>query len=71
MDTYDTGRSFLRVPAKLNRNTAQDPEKIKMLISTERVADLVLLRIDEMETKDAAQPLAAPESGTASLNRCG
>ena len=71
METYDTGRSFLRVPAKLTRNTAQDPEKIKMLISTERVADLILLRIDEMETKDAAQPLAAPESGTASLNRCG
>jgi hypothetical protein len=67
METYSTGRSFLRVPATLNRNTPQDPEKIKLLISTERLADLVLLRIDEIETKDAPQQLAARGSGTASL----
>ena len=53
METYGTGRSFLRVPATLNRNTPQDPKKIKLLISTERLDDLVLLRIDEMEAKDA------------------
>jgi len=70
METHGTGRSFLRVPATLNRKTPQDPEKIKLLISTERLADLVLLRIDEMEAKDAAQPLAAPDSVTSSLKRC-
>ena len=58
METHGTGRSFLRVPATLNRNTPQDPKKIKLLISTERLADLVLLRIDEMEAKDAGHPLA-------------
>ena len=54
METHSTGRSCLRVPAMLYRNTPEDPEKIKLLISTERLADLVLLRIDEMEAKDAA-----------------
>ncbi len=52
METHRTGRSFLRVPATLNRNDPQDPEKIKLLISTERVLDLVLLRIDEMEANN-------------------
>jgi hypothetical protein len=49
METHGTGRSFLRVPATLNKNTPQDPEKVKLLISTERLADLVLLRIDQIE----------------------
>lgn len=48
METYGTGRSILRIPAILNRNTPEDPEKIRFLISTERIADLVLLQIDEM-----------------------
>ena len=54
-ETYGTGRSLLRVPATLYRNTQRDPEKIKLLISTERFDDLVLMRIDEMEAQDAAQ----------------
>jgi PAS domain-containing protein len=49
METHGTGRSYLRIPATLNRNTPEDPEKIKLLISTERLADLVLLRIDQIE----------------------
>ena len=48
METYGTGSGFLRVPATLNRNTPEDPERIKLLISTERAADLVLLRIDKI-----------------------
>jgi len=48
METHGTGRSLLRVPARLNRNDPQDPEKIRLLISTERLSDLVLLRIDKM-----------------------
>jgi PAS domain-containing protein len=55
MQTYETGRSFLKVPATLNRNAPEDPEKMNLLISTERLADLVLLRIDKIEAKDGAQ----------------
>ena len=58
METHGTGRSLLRVPATLYRNTPEDPEKIKLLISTERLADLILLRIDEMQTRYAAHPVA-------------
>ena len=60
METHETGRSLSRVPAMLNRNTPEDPEKIKLLISTERLADLILLRIDEMQTTYAAQLAAGP-----------
>ena len=54
MATFGTGRSCLKVPATLNRKNPEDPEKIKMLISTEKLDDLVLLRIDKIELKDAA-----------------
>jgi transcriptional regulator with PAS, ATPase and Fis domain len=58
MQTYETGKSFLRVPATLNRNTPEDSEKMNLLISTERLAELVLLRIDKLEANDAAQQTA-------------
>jgi PAS domain-containing protein len=61
METHGTGRGFLRVPATLNRNTPGDSEKIKLLISTERIADVVLLRIDELEAQVAAEPVAEPD----------
>ena len=67
MKTHGTGRGFLNVPATLNRNNPEDPKKIKLLISTERLADMVLLRIDEMEAKDTTQPLAAPGGGLSSV----
>jgi len=69
MRTHETGRSFLRVPTTLNQNNSEHPKETKLLISTERLADLVLLRIDEMETRDEAQPLSAYDSDTSSLNR--
>ena len=53
MQTYETGRSFFRVPAVLNRDTPKEPDKTSLLISTERLADVVLLRIDKIEAKDA------------------
>jgi len=56
MQTYGTGRPFQRVPAKVNRNSPQEAEKMHLLISTERLADLVLLRIDKKEAQDADQP---------------
>jgi hypothetical protein len=52
METYDTGRSLFRVPATLCRNIPEDPEIIKLLISTEKLADIVLLRIDKIEVED-------------------
>jgi nitrogen-specific signal transduction histidine kinase len=60
METHGTGRSFLRVPATLNTGALQEPEKIKLLISTEKIAELVLLRIDEMEAQKEAPPAEPP-----------
>ena len=48
METFETGKSLLRVPATLNQNSPVAPEKINLLISTEKFADFVLLRVDEM-----------------------
>ena len=48
METYGTGKSFLRVPATLNQNSPEDPKETDLLISTERIAELVLLRIDKI-----------------------
>jgi PAS domain-containing protein len=48
METYGTGKSFLRVPATLNQNSPEDPKETNLLISTERIAELVLLRIDKI-----------------------
>jgi hypothetical protein len=55
METYETGRSFRKVPATLDRNCSEDSGEMNLLISTERLADLVLLRIDKLEAKDATQ----------------
>ena len=70
METHETGKSLLRVPAKLKRNIAQDLTDIKLLISTERVGDVVLLRIDEMKAEDASKPPTESESGTDSPDTC-
>ena len=55
MQTHGTGRTFMRVPATLNQNTPEEPQKVNLLISTERLADLVLLRIDKLEANGAAR----------------
>lgn len=49
LDTIQNGHSYLRAPAYLTRGTLDDSQDIRFLISTEKVADSVLLRIDEME----------------------
>jgi hypothetical protein len=46
METFDTEESKLKVPAILNRGNVGAPEQLQSLISTERVGDVVLLRID-------------------------
>ncbi|MBI5725500.1 MAG: hypothetical protein HZA50_16200 [Planctomycetes bacterium] len=49
LDTYATGKGFLKRPVILNQNTPEDPQKINMFISTEKVGNIVFMRIDEME----------------------
>jgi PAS domain-containing protein len=48
MAPLDTGESFSRVPATLRRHTPEDPQDVRFLISTEKVADTVLLRVDQV-----------------------
>lgn len=46
--TFETGRSLRQVPAFLNRQNRNSIHRIDFLISTEKVDDMVLLRIDEV-----------------------
>ena len=46
MYTFDTGQSCLNRPAYLNRTAADGVEKLELFISTEKVGEVVLLRID-------------------------
>jgi PAS domain-containing protein len=55
METYETGKSFQKVPATLDRSCSEDAGETDLLISTERLADVVLLRIDKLEAKHAAR----------------
>ena len=48
MDTNETGQSHARVPAVLNWESANETRRIPFLISTEKVQDVVLLRIDRV-----------------------
>lgn len=48
MKTYETGKTFLNTPAILNHGDSVNPQKIPLCISTEKMGNLVLLRIDEM-----------------------
>lgn len=48
MSTFQTGEGYLRIPAFLMRGTPDDTYEIQFLISTEKVADVVLLRIDKV-----------------------
>jgi hypothetical protein len=47
-DTLLIGNSHLRTPAYLTQGTIDDNQEIKYLISTEKVAGVVLLRIDNI-----------------------
>jgi PAS domain-containing protein len=48
METFSTGRSLLHVPAYLNRRTDDGTARIRFLISTQKVEDTVLLRVDQV-----------------------
>jgi hypothetical protein len=47
-DTMKTGVSYFHTPAYLCQGTPEDNQEIKFLISTERISDIVLLRIDKV-----------------------
>ena len=44
--TMETGASLTRVPAVLNCGQVSGPEKVSLYISTEKMGNIVLLRID-------------------------
>ena len=48
MDTFQSGKSHLKTPACLCRGTPDHCTIIDILISTEKIRDVVLLRIDKM-----------------------
>jgi transcriptional regulator with PAS, ATPase and Fis domain len=48
METFNTGQSLLRVPAYLDRRTDDGVVRIRFQISTQKVEDTVLLRIDQV-----------------------
>ena len=47
-DTFTTGRSHLRVPAYLRRRRNEGAVTVSLLITTEKVGGVVLLRIDHV-----------------------
>jgi hypothetical protein len=53
LDTHATGRSFERVPACQDIQLPDEVKTLNIAVSTEKVGDFVLLRIDDME--DAVQ----------------
>lgn len=48
MDTFLSGNSHLKTPAYLFRGTPEKNQEIQLLISTEKVKEVVLLRIDKI-----------------------
>lgn len=48
MDTMQSNKSHLNVPAGLSRGTTDKYDEIQLFISTEKVKDVVMLRIDKI-----------------------
>ena len=48
MDTFETGKSRIKVPAYPDIQTPSGVQNIRFLISTEKAENFVLLRIDEI-----------------------
>lgn len=61
MDTMETGRSHLHTPAYLHHGTPENFRRVDYFISTEKVGDAVLLRIDEATPAERC-PLPSCES---------
>lgn len=52
MDTFKSGKSYLKTPAGLCRGTPDKYQEIQFIISTEKVKDVVLLRIDKVDSNE-------------------
>jgi hypothetical protein len=50
MRTFETGQSQSKVPAVLNHGDADEPTSVHLTITTVKVNNIVLLRVDEMAT---------------------
>lgn len=48
MDTLHTGISHLKIPAGLSHGTTDNCAQMQLLISTEKINDVVMLRIDSI-----------------------
>jgi len=48
METHATGKSFLRQPAYQDIDAADGVKRMRYLISTEKVGEIIFVRIDEM-----------------------
>jgi PAS domain-containing protein len=48
-DTFDSGTSYVHVPAYQDIRTPNEIKQIRFLISAEKAGDFVILRIDEMQ----------------------
>jgi hypothetical protein len=51
--TFETGESCIRVPAFIDLADISKDMTIRFLISTEKVNDVVLLRIDDARPEDS------------------
>lgn len=54
LETFATGRAFYRVPAYPDIQMIDEVKTFSMLISTEKVGDFVMLRIDELRDEEEA-----------------
>lgn len=61
MDTFHTGQSHLKTPAYLLQGLPDSNNEIRFLISTEKVKDIVLLRIDEVCSNQGTQKASPAE----------
>jgi hypothetical protein len=58
MDTLQSGESHIKVPAYPDLHHITGDYRIRFLITTERVADAVLLRIDNISEEEKASNFA-------------
>ena len=54
MDTLSTGNGYRNIPAFQSINTSEGPKIFRFYISTEKVEECILLRIDKAEEVDKA-----------------
>ena len=54
METFQSGKSVLRMPATLKPQEYEESQEIHFYISTEKVSDIVLLRVDAVLQEDSA-----------------